>query len=90
MIATAVGFALASTVSVTVAAALIFLTPIYFFLALIAVSRDFSDGLALGIGFVLGPILFVIAPGFDLALTGLIGGSVAYAALRWRERKEID
>ncbi len=90
LIATAVGFALASTVSVTVAAALIFLTPIYFFLALIAVSRDFSDGLALGIGFVLGPILFVIAPGFDLALTGLIGGSVAYAALRWRERKEID
>lgn len=88
LIATAVGFALASTVSLPVAAALIFLTPIYFFLALIAVSRDFSDGIALGIGFVLGPILFVAAPGFDLALTGLIGGSVAYAALRWRERKQ--
>jgi predicted branched-subunit amino acid permease len=90
LIATAIGFALASTVSVPVAAALIFLTPIYFLLALITVSRDFSDGLALGIGFVLGPILFVAVPGFDLALTGLIGGTVAYAALRWRERKEAE
>ncbi|MCG8447414.1 MAG: AzlC family ABC transporter permease [Hyphomicrobiales bacterium] len=90
LLATGLGFFLASTVSTPVAAALIFLTPVYFLLALIAVSRDLSDSLALGIGFVLGPILFVFAPGFDLALTGLIGGTIAYWALRRRERKEAE
>ena len=90
LIATALGFLLASTVTMSVAAALIFLTPVYFLLALIAVSRDLSDTLALGIGFVLGPILFAVAPGFDLALTGLIGGTIAYWALRRSERKEAE
>jgi hypothetical protein len=29
---------------------------------------------------VLGPVFFLGAPGFDLLLTGLVGGTVAYLA----------
>ena len=34
----------------------------------------------IGAGAVLGPIMFIAAPGFDLLLTGLTGGTIAYLA----------
>jgi predicted branched-subunit amino acid permease len=82
--ATTLGFLLSGQVPREIGAALIFLTPIYFFLSLLAVAQNRIDLLAVAIGTVLGPVLFVLAPGFDLFLTGLIGGTAAYAIGKWR------
>lgn len=85
MLATAFGYSIAGAVPSSVAAALIFLTPIYFFLSLISAGRDVSDAIALPLGFAMGPLIFLVAPGLDLVLAGLVGGTIAYGVLRWRE-----
>jgi predicted branched-subunit amino acid permease len=85
MVATIFGYLIASSVPTALAAALIFLTPIYFFLSLISASRDLSDAIALPCGFIMGPLIFLVAPGFDLVITGLVGGTLAYGILRWHE-----
>jgi len=82
--ATMLGFLLSGQVPREIGAALIFLTPIYFFLSLLAVAQNRIDLLAVAIGTVLGPVLFVMSPELDLFLTGLIGGTAAYAIGKWR------
>ena len=84
--ATVLGFSIAGQVPEAVAAGLVFLTPIYFFLSLIQAAADSAEAAAVAIGSVLGPVLFVFVPGPDLFLTGLIGGTIAYGAFRWRVR----
>lgn len=84
LFATVIGYILAGRVPEEIAAGLIFLTPIYFFLSLIAVAANRIDLLAVAIGTVLGPVLFLMGPGLDLFLTGLIGGTAAYAIGKWR------
>ncbi len=85
MCATTLGFLLSGQVPKEIGAGLIFLTPLYFFLSLIGVSKNSIDLLAVAIGAVLGPILYLTAPSLDLFLTGLIGGTVAYGLGKWRE-----
>lgn len=85
--ATYVGFVLAGQVPAAVAAGFVFLTPIYFFVSLIATTRSEADTLALVLGSLLGPVLFAVLPGFDLFLTGLIGGTIAYAIGRVRRER---
>ncbi len=58
--------------------ALFFLMPLYFLISLWGAARNPVDKMALAFGLVLGPIFFVIAPGFDLMWTGLVGGTAAY------------
>ncbi len=84
--ATYVGFTLSANVPATVAAGFVFLTPVYFFLSLVATARSDADAAALVIGSVIGPVLFLLAPGFDLLLTGLTGGTLAYGFMRWRRQ----
>jgi predicted branched-subunit amino acid permease len=72
------GYALAGSVPVAVSATLLFLTPVYFLLSLLATSRSRMDLVAIGMGCVLAPVLFLAAPGFDLLATGLIGGTLAF------------
>ena len=81
---TAVGHAVAAEVPAWLTAGLLFLTPTYFFLSLVAAAQTRGDFAALGLGAVAGPVLFVLLPGFDLALTGLICGTLAYGWDRWR------
>ena len=76
----AIGHALAGTLPVSVSAALLFMTPVYFLLSLLSGASRRMDYLAVGIGVVLGPVLFLLVPGPDLMLTGLIGGTVAWWA----------
>ncbi len=75
---TMTGYALAGSVPATVAATLLFLTPIYFLLSLLATSRSRMDLCAIAIGCALAPVLYVAAPGFDLLATGLLGGTLAF------------
>lgn len=84
--ATWAGFVLSANVPAAVAAGFVFLTPIYFFLSLVATARSDADAAALVIGSVIGPVLFLLAPGFDLFLTGLTGGTLAYVFMKWRNR----
>jgi predicted branched-subunit amino acid permease len=81
-LATALGFYLAASLPVSIAAALIFMTPVYFFLAMIDAAKERIDYFALSLGMVMGPLFYVMFPGLDLMLTGLLAGTVAYLASR--------
>lgn len=84
LVGTAAGFEIAGKVPAIIAAVLLFLTPIYFLLSLIASSVKHAEKLAIIAGALLGPPLFVLAPGFDLLLAGIIGGTLAHVAAKWR------
>lgn len=77
------GFVLAAVVPKTLAAALLFLTPLYFLLSMLAASGGARDILPILAGIVLGPLLHLVLPDWDLLLTGLIGGTFSFFALRW-------
>jgi len=78
MAGTMTGYTLAGSVPATVSATLLFLTPIYFVLSLLATAQVRMDLLAIGLGCALAPVLHVLVPGFDLLATGLIGGTLAF------------
>jgi predicted branched-subunit amino acid permease len=78
------GFALAGRVPAGIAAALLFLTPLYFLLSLIATSRSRMDLGATAAGCVLAPAFFAFLPGLDLLATGLAGGTLAFLVGRRR------
>ena len=80
---TLAGFALAGHVPPLATAALLFTTPLYFVLSLIATSRARMDLAAIVIGCGLSPVFYLAAPGFDLLATGLVGGTLAYLLGRW-------
>jgi predicted branched-subunit amino acid permease len=83
---TAASFLLAGALPVQAAAALFFLTPIYFLTALSAAARIPAERYALAIGLVLGPLLYWLDIGFDLLWAGLGGGTLAWLAGRLRRR----
>ena len=62
------------------AAGLFLLTPMYFLTSLWGSAREQAAHIAMVLGLVLGPLLHLFAPGFDLLGAGLIGGGLAYAA----------
>lgn len=79
---TAASYLLIGTLPPLLTAGLFLLTPIYFLLSMWAASKLASDKLAMVLGLILGPIFHVWLPGLDLLWTGLLGGTIAYAALR--------
>lgn len=87
MLATLVGHQMAGVVPPVVTAAMLFLTPVYFIVSLLATARDLGDAAPLVIGLLLGPLFYLLAPGFDLMLTGLIGGTGAYLIGRAARRR---
>ena len=90
MLGTCIGFVVAGQLPKVLQAALLFLTPIYFMISLLATAGVASDRLAIFSGAVIGPIAHVISPDIDLLASGLIGGTVAhFAAKRWRKAFEL-
>ena len=49
-----------------------------FLLSLLSSATRRMDWLAVGLGITLGPSLYLLAPGPDLMLTGVIGGTLAW------------
>lgn len=88
LLGTALGYSLSANVPTSLAAVLLFLTPIYFFLSLIIVAQTHIDKAAIALGLILGPLFFFLMPGFDLLLTGLIGGTLAYGGARWAGKRD--
>ena len=83
-ISTVAGYWLAAEVPRELAAGLLFVTPIYFTAALVRNVREPIDGMALGFGFFLSPLLKpLMSAGFDLLAVGLIGGTAAFFGQRW-------
>ncbi len=77
-VATLMGYHLSGAVPELMRAALLFLTPIYFILSMVATAQGHGDRWAIVLGGALGPLLFLALPGPDLLLTGLVAGTGAY------------
>lgn len=78
LLGTIIGYEFAGRVPPMVSAALLFMTPLYFIMSLILGARLSVDWWAIGAGIVLGPVFFIALPGFDLLITGLVGGTLAF------------
>jgi len=72
------GYLLASSVPPVVSAALLFMSPAFFWLSQVGTAKVTADWIAIGIGCMIGPMLFQLVPGLDLLLAGLIGGTIAF------------
>ena len=82
MAASAAGYTLAGGLPLSLAAMLLFLTPMSFLVSVIRNSRLLVDRLAFAVGFAVGPLLTWGKVDLALLWTGMIGGTVAYAAAR--------
>lgn len=84
-VTTLLGYHLVSAMPMPVAAGLLFLTPVFFTLSLVAGARVMADWLALAFGFGLAPLATeIVGKDLDLLATGLVGGTAAYAIGRLR------
>lgn len=73
-----IGFLIAGSVPVALTAALLFFTPCYFMLSMLATARQAADKLAVILGVIIGPAVYVVSPDLDLLVAGLVGGTLAY------------
>lgn len=77
--ATAAGHAAAATLPKALSVGLLGLTPIYFLMSLERAADRFGEKLAIALGLGLGPLIGLVTSQFDLILTGLVGGTIAFA-----------
>ena len=87
MVVVAVVYVLADSMPPAVSAALFMLTPMYFLTSLWGSARERAGHVAMVLGIVLGPLLHVVVPGFDLLGAGLIGGGIAFAIHKLSRRR---
>lgn len=73
-----IGFLLAANVPPVIAAALLFMTPLYFMLAMIGSARGVEGLAPIILGGMLGPLFHMLIPELDLALAGLVGGTLSF------------
>lgn len=81
-LSSALGFLIAGRVPVALTAALLFFTPAYFVLSMMQSAFQRSDWIAICLGAVIGPLVYLVSPDLDLLVAGLVGGTIAYIAGR--------
>ncbi|WP_342362267.1 AzlC family ABC transporter permease [Terrarubrum flagellatum] len=82
---TALGYLLAGEAPKAIGAGLLFMTPVFFTLSLIAGARLRADWIAIGCGFALTAALgLFLGSAAALFLTGVIGGTIAFL---WERRE---
>lgn len=86
MVVVAVVYLVADDLPPAMAAGLFLLTPMYFVTSLWGSAREQATHIAMGLGLVLGPLLHLYLPGFDLLGAGFIGGVLAYAVHLRKDR----
>jgi predicted branched-subunit amino acid permease len=74
----ALGYVLADTLPLPLAATLVFFTPAFFLVSLLSGIRWRFEYVALVLGAVLGPLTFRVAPEYDLFVAGIFGGTAAF------------
>jgi predicted branched-subunit amino acid permease len=80
---TLLGHALAGALLLELSAAVLFLTPIFFTVSLVAAAKHPADWAALALGFGLSPVFGpLLGRDFDLLATGVAGGTAAYLVRR--------
>ncbi len=87
-LATAAGYHLIAALPPALAAALLFTTPMFFTVNLVAGARTLLDALPI----LLAAIIIAIAPftigaDYDLLIAGLVGGTAAYLVMRQARRR---
>lgn len=87
MVVVAVVFLIAGQLPPLVSAGLFFLTPIYFLTSLWGSARERAGQVAMALGLVLGPVAHILVPAFDLVISGLTGGLLAYGFHRIAKRR---
>ena len=80
------GFMLAPEVPPVIAAALLFMTPLYFLLGMLMTARSLSSFVPILFGLILGPLFHMLTPAFALALTGLVGGTATFVLMRYLDK----
>jgi predicted branched-subunit amino acid permease len=83
-----IGFLLASGFPPLLAAALLFMTPLYFLLGMLTSVRNAAGLAPILLGLLLGPAFHLLTPSLDLLLTGLTGGTAAFFFARYIEGKD--
>ncbi|HEX6980273.1 MAG TPA: AzlC family ABC transporter permease [Alphaproteobacteria bacterium] len=86
---TVAGFLLSGVVPVAVSLGLVFVNPMYFMLLFLGDLRHRGRVLALVCGAVAGPLFHLVTPTWDLLLTGVIGGVLAFAIDRQLRRRHV-
>jgi predicted branched-subunit amino acid permease len=71
-----------------VAGALFMLTPVYFISSIWASATQPVVKLAFLVGIVLGPLLALVSPEFDVIIAGVGGGTAAYLVDRYRRHRQ--
>lgn len=82
-----VSYGIVSQFPPIVAGALFMLTPVYFISSIWASAKQPVVKLAFVVGVVLGPLLAIVVPKFDVLLAGIVGGTAAYLVDRHRRRR---
>jgi len=85
---TAIGYHLVGALPAPLAAGILFMTPVFFAIALCAGARTAADWSALVLGAALAPVAnATLGADFDLLAAGLIGGTAAYLVGRRRRAR---
>ncbi len=87
VLATIVGWSATGVLPVPLAAGMLFLTPMFFLLAVIRNASDLSDGAALVIGLAIEVPLALFGVPLDLLWCGLGAGTAAFLIQNYRERR---
>jgi predicted branched-subunit amino acid permease len=83
--ATTIGYALAANLTQTFGAAILLLTPLAFLFSTARNSKELADVLALGLGLAFYPLATLLGSGFDILISGVAAGTVAFLVHKWRE-----
>jgi predicted branched-subunit amino acid permease len=81
-----IGYYMADLLPPVLAACMVFFTPAFFLLSLIASAKWRFDWAAVAAGIVLLPVARWFAPDFDLMLAGVGGGTLAFLLFRPRRK----
>jgi predicted branched-subunit amino acid permease len=81
-IGTVIGFTAAEFLPFYLKVSLIFLNPVYF-VFVFSSAQNKNCLIAAGIGAILGPLLYQIAPDWTVPLTGILAGTVAFYLTKW-------
>ena len=84
LIANTIGYLLAANLTPLLAAGILMLTPLAFLLSTARNCRELADVVALVLGLVLFPLATKLGSGFDILVSGLVAGTIAYGVHWWR------
>ncbi|MBI3700319.1 MAG: AzlC family ABC transporter permease [Afipia sp.] len=84
-VATGAGYGLAANLPPLLAAGILALTPLTFLLSTARNAHRLVDKLALALGLALYPVVSFLNTGLEILISGVVAGTLAYVAHRWRK-----